>query len=80
MSKSKTSLVDPLHEYYQYWTYQFYFLLYGFTLQADIHGNEQKKMITMVWLFSYRWLTKTGLTTFYLPPFTSAPLQLLWGE
>ncbi|ABS47046.1 Uncharacterized protein YP598_2763 [Yersinia pseudotuberculosis] len=28
-------MVDPLHEYYQYWTYQFYFLSYGFTLQAD---------------------------------------------
>ncbi|EEQ11164.1 hypothetical protein ymoll0001_26740 [Yersinia mollaretii ATCC 43969] len=53
MSKSKTSLVDPTHEYNQYWTYQFYFLSYGFTLQADNHGNKQKKMVGMVWLFSY---------------------------
>ncbi|ATM85310.1 hypothetical protein CRN74_04065 [Yersinia frederiksenii] len=51
VSKSKTSLVDPTHEYYQNWTYQFYFLSYGFTLQADIHGNTQKKMVGMLWLF-----------------------------
>jgi hypothetical protein len=74
VSKSKTSLVDPPHEYNQYWTYQFYFLSYGFTLQADIHGNEQKKKVSMVWLLSYKQPTKTGLTTFYLPPFMSAPL------
>ncbi|OVZ94025.1 hypothetical protein CBW58_04205 [Yersinia frederiksenii] len=79
MSKSKTSLVDPLHEYNQYWTYQFYFLSYGFTLQADIHGNQQKKMIGTVWPFSYKQPIETGLTTFYLPPFMSTPHVSILG-
>ncbi|MGP6378077.1 hypothetical protein ACTZGB_00780 [Yersinia bercovieri] len=66
-------MVDPTHEYYQYWTYQFYFLSYGFTLQADIHGNKQKKMVGMVWLFSYEQPTKTGLTTFLFATFYVSP-------
>ncbi|EKN4708657.1 hypothetical protein DVQ07_18465 [Yersinia enterocolitica] len=58
MSKSKTSLVDPLHEYNQYWTYQFYFLSYGFTLQAVIAWQRAKENGQYGVAFSYRSQTK----------------------
>lgn len=72
VSKSKTSLVDPLHEYNQYWTYQFYFCHMALHCKPLLYGNKQKKTVSMVWLFPIEakrnWSNNFLSNTFYRNP------------